>query len=415
MFESHLKSEVRKHAEKGEPALAALLLGLERARELDSEIGESPVPNNELARLASRYPESKAPHVVVDSDTKKVSIKLGIRDAETIGEVLKQIGKGRLRTRMLYSSALLNLTSCVELFFSQLLHAYFTLHPEAIGTKEKIFSFDDLSDFSSIEEARAHYVLARIEELLRGSLADWLAFAKNTLKISMGYLEEDTALLEESFQRRNVIVHNGGLANSIYISKVRSRARSGISLNDDLTPDRHYLNHRIDLWERACILIASELWKKLDASDDQRGRSLLEIGYRHLTAKRWSVAESLCTFLVGDKQQPEDARLSAQVNVWLCKKESGDWECERPAVSSSDFSAKGHRFQLARLALLDETEKFYELLPVALASDQLTREELSEFPVFAPMRADARYAEYAGKEKKEKRSRRRKTPTQGGA
>jgi hypothetical protein len=64
------------------------------------------------------------------------------------------------------------------------LHHYFGLHPEAIGTKEKLFSFEDLNKFGSVDEAREYYVSSKIEDLLRGSLADWFNFARSTIKLS---------------------------------------------------------------------------------------------------------------------------------------------------------------------------------------------------------------------------------------
>jgi hypothetical protein len=168
------------------------------------------------------------------------------------------VGKAQGRTRMLYSSALMNPTSTVELFFSRLLHGYFSMHIEAVGTKEKMFSYEDLAEFKSIEDARSHHILSKIDGILRGPLDEWITCLKAKPGLSMSYLKDDQPFLDETFQRRNVIVHNGGAANSIYLAKVAEDQRHGISAGTDLTPTRSYLNERIDRIEQACVLIGAE-------------------------------------------------------------------------------------------------------------------------------------------------------------
>jgi hypothetical protein len=84
---------------------------------------------------------------------------------------LEALSKAQGRSRMLYSSALMNLASTVELFFSRLLHGFFSMHPEAVGTKEKLFSFEDLAKFDSVKEARDHYTLSK-ESLIKPPLPD---------------------------------------------------------------------------------------------------------------------------------------------------------------------------------------------------------------------------------------------------
>jgi len=185
----------------------------------------------------------------------------------------------------------MNLASSVELFFAELFHKFFELHPGIVGTKEKVSSFEDLTAFESVADARQHYLNSRIEDILYGSFSDWIAFIKEKAKLSMSYLQTEQNSLMETFQRRNLVVHNGGIVNSIYLSKVAPELTKELSLGDSLEPNRNYLNDRIDSFERNCILIAAELWKSLSAEDDERGDVIIEIGFVTLKEKDGGLAK----------------------------------------------------------------------------------------------------------------------------
>jgi hypothetical protein len=360
-----------------------------------------------MQHLLQKYPHIGAAELEYDKKGGMVKISFTSNEPQPhFNEGLQEILRAGRRSQMLNSSSLMNLTTTIELFFSELLHTYFELHPEAIGTKEKLFSFDDLGKFQTISDARAYYVSSKIEDLLRGSLADWLSFARNTIKLSMGYLKDDLELLEETFQRRNIVVHNGGRANSIYLSRVGEKSRSGVTVGDDLTPEKEYLTERIDLWEKTCVLIAAELWKQISPDDADRGSLLMELAYDHLLAKRWRVAEAISSFLIRDKQLSEGTHLASQLNYWQCRKRLGDWSHIRNEVEKADYAAKSSIYQLGHLALLDRVDDFYALVPRALSAGELSLDDLREFPIFEEMRRDQRFEQYRPAPPKKARRRR---------
>lgn len=369
-------------------ALKPLILGLHKLREADGK-NLINIQADQLSDLQAEYPQAAASEVVRDdAGGLTVNIPLKGRAEKALLPAIREINRNASHKQLLYSSALMNLTSSVELFFANLLHEFFMLHPNAIGTREKVFSFDDLSAFSTIDDARNHYVLSKIEILLRGPLREWIDFAKTTLKLSLGYITDIQPALEETFQRRNVIVHNGGIANSIYLSKVEPSARVSINVGTNLTPNRSYLNERIDTWERACILIASELWKKLVPADSKRGEFLLTMATEHLSATRWAIAESMSTFLIADKALSEGTHLTAQLYLWHCKKATGKWDSIKKEVRTADYTAKNVRFQLALLSFTEEWDKFAELAPKAIQNGELTLADLNSSPLFSAFRSD---------------------------
>ena len=401
LLSENANAVIRKHAS----ALLPILVAFAKAKELAPGLSLPTPPGEELARIRERFPDADRARVTERPGggfTIEVELTKGTKN---FPEAVKEVVQGGRRSRLLYSSALLNLATSVELFFARLLHEFFARHPDAIGQKEKVFSIEDLSAFDTLQAAREHYVLSRIEDLLRGSLADWFDFARTRLKLTMGYLKEDLGVLEETFQRRNVIVHNGGLANSIYLSKTQPDVRIGVAIGDDLTPDREYLNKRIDLWERACILIAAELWKQLEPADADRCSALNEVIYSHLVAERWDLAGSIAQFVLKDKQMPESGVETARLNYWQSLKWAGRWADAESEVKDADFSAKSLRFQVPRLALLGDVEEFLPLAQKALETQELAPDEFRDWPIFKELRKDVRFRPLTRRPRKRAKSR----------
>jgi hypothetical protein len=187
------------------------------------------------------------------------------------------------------------------------------------------------------------------------------------------------------------------------LSKIATEFRANVNIGDDLSPDRAYLDSRIDLWERACLLIGAELWKQLAPNDPERAGTLTNIAYKHLLGGRWKIAEAISDFTLRDRQMPESVITSAQLNYWQARKRCGEWDAVNDEVDRADYSAKSDLYQLARLALLERNDEFFALLPRALQSGAVSKQELEEWPIFSDARKDSRYADFAPPQKKRRR------------
>ena len=217
---------------------------------------------------------------------------------------------------------------------------------------------------------------------------------KSELSLKLGYLDSIEFELVEIYQRRNLLVHNGGVVNSIYISKVNEDYRKNININDVLDVDKNYLDNAICKLQKTFILIASELWKKLDKDDKLRGDVLSDIVYDNLLKKRWDICEGLAYFIMHDSLlQPID-KVVAQLNYWLCLKQTNRLEQVKKDIDNADFSDKKEIFQLGLYAIRDQKELFFEVLPLALDSNQLNIERLEEFPIFEEMRNTEEYVKF---------------------
>lgn len=313
----------------------------------------------------------------------------------------RALGRPYEHKQLLYKSSLFALTAAVEWFVSDMLHVYLDQHPDIVETREKVFSYRDLQSFDSINDARKHILSSRIEEILRGSLDSWIEFFRQKLGLSMSYLDSDLPELREVMQRRNVLMHNGGIVNSIYFRNVDSKQREGIRLGDKLNIDVAYLDSAIEVFQRTFVLISAELWKKKIRVDDSRTDMLIKITFDHLLSGRWTIARALSYFGLKDSGAKEMDRCICQLNYWQAMERLGCYHEVRQEIEDSDYSGKHPFLQLGLYALTNDGDQFFSLLPSVLASGGISPKQLDEWPIFYRMREDRRYHEYVDRSQAE--------------
>lgn len=314
-------------------------------------------------------------------------------ESKSFHQNLATIEKAKYHHKLLYRVSLITLVSTAEWFVSELLHAFFELHPEALDIDKKSLSFKELTELDSVDGARAYLLDKVIEDVLRGSIEDWIKFLKERLKLSTNYIDQEVRdQLVETSQRRNLLIHNGGRINSLYQTRVAEHLRwKGPS--DTVEVPEDYLSERIGTFERAFILIGAELWKKQEPSDEERYDVLFEITWRHLQAERWEIARSLTKFGMNDKQLSESNQLTQRFNYWQCQKWLGCFDEVESEVREADLSAKEPWFRLGRFALLDNDTAFVNLAKTMIEKNDLTTEELQSWPIFRAMRKKADFKE----------------------
>lgn len=326
---------------------------------------------------------------------KRKSIRFKFKgDTSAIDEAFKELAKTTFHKEQLYKNSLIGLLSTVEWFFSQILHFYYDKYPAAAGIKNKTLTLDDLKSFGSIKDAEEYLIESKIEEILRGSIKDWFKVLKEEVKLGMGYKDKYEEELIEIYQRRNLLVHNGGIVNSIYLSKISDKYKDGLKIADKIEVSKKYLDSAIAKLELVFTLIACELWKKLNDDDEERSHILMNLGYKFLLSKNWDVSECANYFVWGDKKVSIASRTVAQLNVWLCKKESGKYGEIKKEVESADFSDKSLIFQVALAALKGDKGFFFEHLPQVLRTEELSPKDLFEFPILREMRETEEFEKF---------------------
>ena len=368
----------------------AILYGMHMAD--PEQFPDVTLPEMEKAALQKQVSVETTP--ATDAAPPGVNIKIQGTpdvDAKTLMTVMNEVSKSHERSRLLFNNSLISLVSAAEWFFSRLLHGYFKKHPQVAISKDPVFSYEDLTKFGSMDDARQYLLERRVEEVLRGSFSDWIKYFKATVQLSMSYLEPCMADLVEVCERRNLLVHNNGVVNKIYLAKIGEPLAKSLKLGQPLTVTRTYLDRSISLFERCCILIAAELWKKLAPADEKRGSLLVDTAFQHMKKSRWQVSEGLSYFVMNDKKLPDQHTMVGKMNYWLSIKRQGRWGDVQAHVKEEDMSARDRIFRLAWFSLCEMKDEFFELLPAAIRSEDVDLVGLESFPVFEEMRPDPRF------------------------
>ncbi len=298
------------------------------------------------------------------------------------------------KERLLYHSSLVSLISFVELFISEIFHEYYKRFPANIpGRDENVFSLDKLETLGSIDDAKSIILDTKIEGILRRGFEHWMSTLKKTLSLSMGYVEEHKAVLSEVYQRRNLLVHNGGKVNAQYIAKVPTENRGSVAIGEKMEISDEYLGKSISTFEKCLILIAAEYWKKQGTRPKARGILLNQFSRDHICAGRYDIAEGFSYFVKNDKKIPEKERLEGTINYWQSMKWSGRFDEVITEVSEADFSAADDKFLLAKYALLNQEKEFFALLPSILEAEKLSLKDLANEPLYKEMRESEEYIE----------------------
>ncbi|AUN22265.1 hypothetical protein RSJ22_12795 [Clostridium botulinum] len=313
-------------------------------------------------------------------------------DFEKLSNILDTVKISVNKVDILYKSALMSLVVYLESMFAELFRISFSRYPDSIVNK-KTLSFEEIKKIGSLDEALNYLIEKEIENMMYKGFDDWCKYFKDKHSMKMNYLDSDKGDLIEIICRRNLFVHNGGVVNSIYISKVNSNQRIGIEKGTKLRVNSEYVNEAIDVVYRVGCLIILDVWKKSSKDVNNAADYILDTGYSFMKKEKWKTSGEIYKLIIHEKKVDFKTKLIAKINYWQSIKWQGMYSTIEEDINNEDFSAYSSEFQLCLLAIKDEMDKFFLLLPSVCPSN-IDFEELKTWPIFKNVRKDNRYTEF---------------------
>lgn len=409
MLSEYHKKESEKHDEAFAPLAIARQIQIEEDAEKKAQLRDrlKEIFDGEIEVTVEDLENEKDSKEQQPREDKKFSFNVK-GDTSKIDAAFEFTVKSNEQKNLLYVNSLISLLSSAEWFYSQLLHFFYDKNPNAAGIKKKTLTLEELKSFGTVDDAEKYLIDSKIEGLLRSSLSDWIETLKSELGLGLGYINDFMNELIEIYQRRNLFVHNGGVVNSIYLSKVKD---SDKAIGDRLEVTEDYLDNAIDKIHVLFSLIACELWKKDLPEDEERSDFLMDLNYGYLKQRKWEIAMLPNTFLSKDAKQPTIPKTYAQLNCWLCEKRTKGLAEIKPQLDKQDFSDKTIVIQLALSALKEDEETFFNLLPRAINSEELPVKYLFDFPILEEMRKLEKFEEFLATNDKVKEFNEKQSPT----
>lgn len=293
----------------------------------------------------------------------------------------KEIESMQKQKTILYNGSLMLLITYYENLIAGLFREDFIKYPDRIHLDSKSVTYKILEEFNDIAEIKRHLVDEEVVSMMYKSHEDWVKYFTDKMKLELIYINENITTITEIIARRNLLVHNNGKVNSIYINLTGNKE---IKKGATISVTQEYIQYAIDVIEIAGFSLVTEMWLKNSKGDEDEVGKLDSIMYSEcLEGENWLLGRYLYAMCCKDKKISEAERLMFKINMWQCEKRLGEFEKVKADIEMLDLSAALPRYRLAVLALLENEKEFFEVFD---KQSDIDEETLKEWPIFRDIR-----------------------------
>lgn len=363
-------------------------LGLDRDGLRALALALAPLAIKEGARHRHAAPE------VMQQVTRDMATVFGDnpRGMEALALALVKSTTRPAHSDLLRASLLAMGVAALEVLIAGVASQRFLLHPGALNATEKEFSLADLDGFDTLEEARELSIARRIDAMMHGGLDEWNRWFQKHADLDFEDAASDFEFVYESFQRRHVIVHNGGEVSRLYRARLEARGHETPAVGMELVVDEEYLRRAFEEFTVLGLSLGIHSWAKWKADDRSTPqKELNEYVNREAEAARWETVRKLA-HLGQEIADSQALRSGFLLDELLARKRLGGPESIADDLAAWDTSALNDVFRLGAAALQDDLDAVFAALPALIESRHIQPAVVREWPVLAEAREDPRWA-----------------------
>jgi len=382
--------------------IAAQLRAAERHRPPDDDVEDEETADQEPAQSDADERSSKTSRMEFDLEGEVLN-EIFEGDRHHLGNFLHGLEKlgGPSRTLIMRNSLLTQAVGGFEVFIAGLATRYYVEHPSALDQSEGTFTLADIRTFVDVDDAADELIARRVSALMRGSLDDWAVWFKKHCNADFEALAMDWEAVREVFQRRHIMMHNGGLISRQYLAHVKSEGTPpGIGQRLPVTVE--YLEDALDQLDVLGTAIGVMAWGTWYPSHrNASSAALLQRTFDLMLDERWGAVDVLAKRA---KPLKCDAAIAEPIrcNGWHSRSVVYGPGSVRNEVSKWDTSALAGRFRLVQAVLLEDFERALDMVPKLVQAEEVTPGELHHWPILEGLRQHDGYAlVYAGLVKSE--------------
>ena len=271
-------------------------------------------------------------------------------------------------------------------------------YPQSFLSQKSISYSDLLSMKSDIEEIKNKFVEDEVEAIMRGPISDWYSCLETKHKIKFLFSDGLFDAFKEVYYRRNLVVHNQGIVNDIYLRFVKnSKAQKG----DKLSVNREYMDHAFSLARLMLIDTIFALRGLTEEKDDLVDWIINSFGFNCLVEKEWEMAKYTYKVVLQDKSIASLDMLIATINYLIAIKNIDGVEAIRDEANALDVSALKLPFATAKAALLNDHKEVSMLLDECLEKKEIRPRSIKSWPLYNEFRESEEYQEFLIKHKED--------------
>lgn len=296
-----------------------------------------------------------------------------------------------IQTKYMRQNAILNSIFSFENYISQLLMNTFKKYPQKI-IENKSISVSQLVEFENFETAKNHLILCEVESIMYGSLDKWFKKISDLLSIKSTFYEDNKEFINEIYYRRNIMAHNSGIVNSVYIRNTNNPY--DLKINEEVDNSDEYIT-MVTNYYLLCLAIDIHIginFKKYDEHDEtqETQMSLLSfIGFETLKKRRWKTAKYIFDRIRKIKGINDMQKSISELNYYLCAYMLGE-KREMSAFKKLDYTGKSSFLKVGYFAISENYDKLTHLLNTTSSNsdpkERLGSNELSTWPIFIKLR-----------------------------
>ena len=264
-------------------------------------------------------------------------------------------------TNYLPNNLIVSVASSYDIYLSVLLQKTI-IDKNMFGLIKKELSLNDVLKYSCKEDLASDCVEEKISELMRKSHKEQVEWVEKSFKIDIinSFLEWKTVF--EFFQVRNIIVHNDGVVNQIFIEELK---KTGISAGKYKLGEKIIFNPEEISKQIRCIIDFSAYLFSMILRTLYKGKDNLEkidgilnnIVYDFLCQKKYTQVVSIVDNILKSNQQHNSADVfMLTINKCIALKNNGNNSYIK-ILEKLDWSNCENDFKFARAILMNETEQ----------------------------------------------------------
>ncbi len=314
-----------------------------------------------------------------------------IRHARTIAKHAKKLTRS---STMFKNNSLVGLVSRFDEYIAALLTCAYRQNPERSTSSDKSLTYDELLTLDSLDNVVDLFIHKEIDNLLRESHETQLKTIESEFKTGIVEKFTEYPAFLEIMERRNLLVHAGGVISKYYINRCKK-----IGYISDSSPKEGEVLEVTEDYFMASALCLTELAVRLgfalafrifpDKAKNIHEYYLSDIGFPILTDEQWELSLRLFNFALSwpDKFIPEDSWVRYySLNAAVALNNLNRHDEAIALIDKYDWSTQGPLFLLPISVLRHSWKKAEHIMSDLGKDEPFDEDNYRTWPIFKEFR-----------------------------
>lgn len=345
--------------------------------------------NSEIDKLKNRI--KKFEDTEIQENGKKKLKFNNARDFAEISESLRQLQSINKKKFDVYlaKSLFTQLFAEFDAFLGNLLNFIFLNNEKLLKGISREISLSDLFEFSDLRSVKIAMLNKEIETIRRDSYIDQFSTLEKKFSIELKKFAEWPEFVELS-QRRNIVMHNGGVVSEQYMNICK---KEGFSFTNEIQVGHHldvthsYFINASRILSKVGLMLAYTLWSKNFPKENLTiNESLNNTIYDCLLNEKWKFVSELEDFALSKPMVKSISEIDYKVRIVNCcvgMKFSEQDDRADTLIHSIDWSANSRDFKLAIEVLKENYDDAIEIMKsIGRSGEIIQQHSYHTWPLF---------------------------------